>query len=84
MNCHYKGCERIPEVPVNLAFPKSPDARLSGGGTIWLCAKHFETLKFMLDIDERGGKDEIIEEREEVDNELRQEGGEGAGIEQGQ
>lgn len=58
MNCHYKGCDRIPDVPIELAFPKSDDARLSGGGTIWLCRKHFETLKFMLEIVEQGGNED--------------------------
>lgn len=51
-SCHYRGCQRIPNVPVMFKFPQSKDRRLAQGGTIFFCEKHYETLKFMLDIKE--------------------------------
>lgn len=60
-SCHYRGCGRIPDQPLEFRLPKSLDPRLSKGGTIWLCKSHLNSVLFMLDIEEvteeKGGED---------------------------
>lgn len=54
MNCHWKCCKSVPDTAVELRIPKDTDERLAKGGTIYLCSKHVKTLKFWLDIKEKG------------------------------
>ena len=57
-SCHYRGCDRIPDVPLGFKLPNSPDPRLAQGGTIYLCKKHKDSLLFVLDIKEGKEEDE--------------------------
>lgn len=50
MNCHWKCCQSTPDTAVYLKIPNDEDARLAQGGTIYLCPRHIQSLKFWLDI----------------------------------
>lgn len=49
-SCHWKCCKSIPDTAVYLQIPNDEDERLAKGGTIYLCPKHVNSLKFWLDI----------------------------------
>lgn len=61
MNCHWKCCKSAPDTEVYVRIPKDSDARLAKGGSIYLCPKHIQTLKFWLDIKPQEEKNEEIQ-----------------------